>query len=668
MGGGASTKTYELGAVEISAPKQVDYNPSVIEIKMKDFKDSNSDNIAKAIRMTPGVMFENPRGGTGSATTKIRYFGETRTGFYLDGIPMMGAYNRTTDYQFFSTQGISSIQISKGFISPIYGINAMGGAVNIVSSKPEKELDFSLRYQWLNPDENRAGVSIGTNQGTYYFSTDYSYTDRTAYPLPKSFKGTPAQPSGKKSAHYHNQTVKLKLGIQPNESHEYSLNYIYSRGKKEGMYPEDGGPRWFTPHHDKNTIYLLGDSYFTPNLSLNTRLYYDDLYYERNVGLCVRADGTLGYGYSGTQSSREGRCNPLTSYTDKDNAMGAILTLSYDINQDSNFKFGTNLRKDHHTSKNVSGVKTSNLDELTSSIFTQYAQRLSDFRFILAGSYDRLDALDAYSRNSRGVESNEKTKIKGNFSLQGVVYYDISEGQNTHISIGKKQNMPTMSRRYATVFGTYAQNPKLKPESIISYEIGYDLNIAATKVSANIFLDDKIDMIVASKVTGGCSSPNKNGLCSKYVNEDQGYTYGVELGFEQGLFEDNMLVLGANYSYISQNPQGSAVSSAGSRIISYPNHMFNAKIAVKPLQKLEIIGLTTLESPKYYEDGDYYYQDANYFTLDISANYELVKGLNLNAGVLNVTDRENFVAWADPKESRLLFAGRQYFVGFEYQY
>ena len=87
------------------------------------------------------------------------------------------------------------------------------------------------------------------------------------------------------------------------------------------------------------------------------------------------------------------------------------------------------------------------------------------------------------------------------------------------------------------------------------------------------------------------------------------------------------------------------------------------------MKSLEFIGLITLESLQYWWNNSIkYYKDPNYFTLDLAANYELVKGLSLNVGVTNLTDRDNYTKWASPLESRQHFAGRRWFAGFEYKY
>lgn len=121
------TKTYELGAVEITAVSAVDANPTVTTIKAKDIKDVGAKSVGEAIRRSAGVYFQDPTSQGDTREIHIRGFNSGRHGLFLDGIPVMNVYDRVTDYNQFSTQGVSSIQISKGFTSPAYGASIMGG-------------------------------------------------------------------------------------------------------------------------------------------------------------------------------------------------------------------------------------------------------------------------------------------------------------------------------------------------------------------------------------------------------------------------------------------------------------------------------------------------------------------------------------------------------------
>lgn len=675
--------TYELGAVEITAPQSVDYNPSVSTINSKSIKDTGSDNIAQAIRFSSGTLFNEATARRGEPAINIRGYDGTKIGLFLDGIPMMSIYDKQTDFGQYITQGIANIQISKGFASPVYGMNTLGGAINLVSARPEKELELSLHQRLLfgrhsSPDEVRQGISVGTNQGLYYFQADISHTDRSTYPLSSDFKATAIQPKGDKiNAYYNNKTAKLKFGIQPNENHEYSLNYIYQRGSKGGLYSDDGGgPWWDWTNYDKNTLYLLGNSYFTPDLSLNTRLYYDN-FYNRLVSdatKCLNGDGTL-------NTARY--CNSGSIYDD--DTFGAILTLGYDIYEDANVKFGVNEKRDTHREKDANTKDLNqNLQELSTSVFAQYAQRLGAFRFVLAGSYDRADPIIIDFLDGQGNIKDKQAKLDG-FSVQGILYFDISEGQSTHFSVGKKENLPTLKQRYTSIWGSFVPNSDLGIENALNYELGYNLNLVSTTLSVAVYYNDMRNMFVQKtlasganeatvKAAGGCETPTQSRgtyYCYQNVNAKSGYTYGGEVSVEQGLFENDMLILGANYSYIQRVAKNVGLDeykgADGKKILNYPNHIFNAKIAVKPLEKLEFIGLGTLQSARYYADGNGGYdKGANYFTLDISASYELVQGLSVSAGVLNITDRDNYAGVAGVESFH--FAGRQWFAGFDYKY
>ena len=666
----AQINTYQLGAVEVTAPKEVDYNPSVSTITAKNIKDINADNIAQALRTTPGVLFVENHEQFVIPTLRIRGNNYDTIGVYLDGIPINDNYDGRTDYSQYATQGIASIQVSKGFTSPMYGVNQMGGVINIVSAKPQKEFEFSVRGKWLSQDEIQSGVSVGTNQGFYYLGADYSLTDRTAYPLSRDYKGSTLLPAGEsRNAYMKSQTIKLKIGFTPNENHEYALNYIYRKAKKGSPIGESSGNWWEFPIFDKQTFYLVGNSFFTPNLSLNTRLYYDIIDIQ-----------TLTYGAATATTPT----NVVFKRDFNDDIMGAILTLNYDIAQSSNLKFGFNVKQNHH--KGLFDAEYDDIKELTSSVFAQFAQRLGDFRVVLAGNYDRSDMLDVYVRTSTRQGTNQKTNtdkdsLGGDFSAQGALYYNISDGQTAHLVVARKHNMPNLWRRYFYVHGNYIPNPKLKPETAMVYELGYDLNLASTTLNAAIFYSDIDNLITSQRIAENtCISGNNR---NQYLNAPKSYSYGGEIGIEQALLE-NALVLGLSYTYtqkklkgllINNTSGGQAIRSnkAGSKITGYPNHILNAKLNVKPNEQVEFVGLAQYQSPQWYDkcptglqpggECDGYEKSRDVFSFDISANYAYSRHLTLNAGVLNLTDRDNVLT-----ENKYHFAGRRYMLGFDYKY
>lgn len=84
-------KTYELGAVEITAPQEPDANPTATIVSKKDIENTASTNMGHALRFTPGVFFQASEGRN---ILYIRGQSEDQIGYYLDGIPINDGYRR----------------------------------------------------------------------------------------------------------------------------------------------------------------------------------------------------------------------------------------------------------------------------------------------------------------------------------------------------------------------------------------------------------------------------------------------------------------------------------------------------------------------------------------------------------------------------------------------
>lgn len=122
----------------------------------------------------------------------IRGFNEQKVGIFIDGIPVHSIYDRQTDWAQFGIYDTELIQISKGYVSSLYGANTMGGAINIVTKKPKKKLEVDLKAQLVPANMQHAEyLSVGSNLGKIYMSASLSNIKRTHYIMSKSF--TPTQ-------------------------------------------------------------------------------------------------------------------------------------------------------------------------------------------------------------------------------------------------------------------------------------------------------------------------------------------------------------------------------------------------------------------------------------------------------------------------------------------
>ncbi|WP_456385541.1 TonB-dependent receptor plug domain-containing protein [Desulfolithobacter sp.] len=161
-----------LGDIVVTATKteqQIDDAPgSVSRISKEDLKKQNIQTVDDALDILPGVFVKRTKGLMDTtASVRMRGFkGDQYTLVLLDGQPLNDAYTGGFDWGALPVGNIESIEVVRGAASALYGGNAMGGVINIITRTPEKlELEATGGY--------------GTNNTwRYRFSAGSRFRDR----------------------------------------------------------------------------------------------------------------------------------------------------------------------------------------------------------------------------------------------------------------------------------------------------------------------------------------------------------------------------------------------------------------------------------------------------------------------------------------------------------
>ncbi len=661
---------YHLGRIEVVATEEketIDSNDTLNIVTTQDIEISSASTVDEALRFTTGVFYEPPAGGRGEPSIGIRGYSVTHIGLFVDGIPVHSIYDRQTDWAQFSSFGISEIAVSKGYASPVYGMNTLGGAVNVITSKPKDKLEITARYGFVSKNEHQAFVSVGSNTGKMYYQLSYAFTDRDSLNLSSDFQTTQLQPNRDMfNSNYTNHTLRAKVGIVPNESHEYSLNFIYQKGEKGGMNNVYGTRVnvWNWPNYDKITAYILGNSRLSEMISLNSKLYYDT--FDNKLQVIGAWDGRsiMATNWAGAAITPS---RPYTSHYD-DYALGGIFTLGFDFDKTKNLKVGVNLKQDNHketatswTSSNQYRNEREEISDLSSSLFAEYAQVLSDtLRVVVNGSYDRNDFISA--------ETDKDTSLRHlqGWTLQGILYADVNNYTTLYGNIGKKNKLPTLKDRFGSTWGRRVSNPDITPESAINYEVGSLFEWKAGKGSVAVFYNDINNMLISVGMPNNTCSAGTN--CTRLENAKEGYAYGFEAGVQQG-FYDETIVLGANYAYVQKkatNSNGSSYGVDGSRILDYPNHIVNASVLLAPIKQVDVIGQATFQSKQWYTTGSganiSYAQNKDVFLVDAKVNYRPIQSWQLSLGAYNLLDKNYYYS------SGYYMAGRRIMASAEYRF
>ena len=180
----------ELEPVVVTAshsPKALKDAPVVTRlITLHDIKISDATNIQDLLTQElPGLEF----GFAMSQETSLNMsgFGGNAVLFLVDGERLAGETMDNTDYSRLNLDNVGRIEIVKGASSALYGSNAVGGVVNIISRENLEPwtANVNSRYNSFG-HEWRNGARFSFNTGKWNSQTSFQHTTVDPIDLPKA--------------------------------------------------------------------------------------------------------------------------------------------------------------------------------------------------------------------------------------------------------------------------------------------------------------------------------------------------------------------------------------------------------------------------------------------------------------------------------------------------
>ncbi len=149
--------------------------------------------------------------------------GEPGVAFHIDGV-YMGALNDSTS----AFGELERVEVLRGPQGTLYGRNATGGAVNLITKKPsfDPEGYVSLLYGNYDRIEARAGAS-GALSDTIAARLSYYFEDRDGYALNAA--------TGQRVDSSNRHAVRGSLLFKPNDNFEIVLRGDYAKDRYTGI-------------------------------------------------------------------------------------------------------------------------------------------------------------------------------------------------------------------------------------------------------------------------------------------------------------------------------------------------------------------------------------------------------------------------------------------------
>ena len=138
-------------------------------------------NVKQALQVAPSIrIYQDPILGS---SIRMRGISSRNVGIMVDGVPVIGRQNGAIDISQLSTQNIQRIEIVEGPLSNIYGNNAAGGVINIITRKNHsKGINVNLESQLESIGQQNHQASLGYAWKDWTFQTHARYFEYDQFP------------------------------------------------------------------------------------------------------------------------------------------------------------------------------------------------------------------------------------------------------------------------------------------------------------------------------------------------------------------------------------------------------------------------------------------------------------------------------------------------------
>ena len=684
LAGGASAEDAEVEALVVTAAgfeqRIVEAPASITVVTGEELEQRRVGSLAEALAAVEGVEVGGAVGKTGGLSINIRGMGADYTLILVDGRRQNTAgsvtpngFGETSTSFLPPVSSIERVEVVRGPVSTLYGSDAMGGVVNIITRKIGEQWNGSASASYTLQGDDEFGDIWGVN----LYGAGPLVADRVGLALRGSWNEreqsgltyenvdgveTPVSGFGHSSTAYEIWTLGGRLALNLHPNHDLWLDV-------------DSANQWYD-----NSSNQLGTQGVAGG-------YESELEFNRNQQVLAhnwRAPfGTVESTLSRNYTEKLGRIVPaLVPVTGGTPRTIETTSIIFDTKMHAQWNNHTfTIGGQYMDAEMVDGVATAPFTFEQWALFAEDEWRFTDtFALTLGLRYDEHSTFgDHVSPRAYAVwNANAFWTIKGGVSAgyKAPRLEQLAPGIN---GFGGQGRIPLVG------------SPGLTPETSVSTELAvfFD-NRDDFRASFTLFhnsFDDKIATgVPIANCTAGVSRadydagnyPQTNcvdvgfypgtATFGQSINIDEAETQGVEANF-RWRFADNWTLQG-NYTYTDSEQKSGA--SAGLPLTDTPEHMINANLRWNPTDRSSLWLRGEYRSERYRGAGAAYdaWGDYKAYSLfHLGGSYDVTDRVTLNATVYNLFD-EDFVSllpygtpvqytpeYANNQEPRRLYVG-----------
>jgi vitamin B12 transporter len=562
---GEQSEAIETPEVFISATKTetpVKHVTSAVEIiSGEQMQQRKMKTVVEALRLAQGLaVFQS--GGPGTlAQVRMRGGTPQQTLVLIDGAIVNSATDGTYNFANLTTDNIERIEILRGSQGMMWGSDAMGGVVNIITKRGRETPNISAFAEYGSFATIREGASVTGKKGPVDVAATLSRWDTSNFSAINYRRGA-AERDG-----FHNWQGSTKLGVDLPKDGRLEFNFRWMDGitNLDGTafnpVTSDFDPADVLGAKTQRKQHVYTGSYFQPI----TNWWSQRLTLARATDSFSTSSGTV---ERNVVTGVEAAPFPLSSEIDTISnrlewqhdfqiAKPLAVTAGYQFRE----QMGENL-------DTLTGTTTLPRKIISSNAgFAEAKLNLWDRLFGTAGirqdEYNVFGSATTYRATGGYLHKETGTKLRGSY--------------------GTGFRAPTINDLFFPGFG----NPNLQPEKSKGLDVALDQSLFEDRVllSVGYFWTRYQNLILSVFDPGGVCSFSLFGFCA--ANIGQARAEGVEASAKIKLVRDRPWIksLDVQFQYTHTSTENQT-NNAGTRLPQWPLNQWSAILSYQPVEAL----------------------------------------------------------------------------------
>lgn len=649
--------------------------PSTVEIvDSKKLEQTQAKTLHDALKGALGVNVFNDF--QGRSNVSIRGSESRHVLIMVDGKRLGGeaAYNSANawDVDRIRMEDVERVEIIRGPAGALYGSDAMGGVINVITKTPDKTTaDINYEYGWYEDGKGagyKGNLYLQGAEGNYSYKINAGLNKNRPYMDPKG-SGDSMNFYGKQ------QPVSLSVGYKFDNGNELSVDF--SKIKEDNQKSSTSrtvmmpGKVWQdkvqTIYNDnKRTDYAITYKGSDDKQDWMFRAYksvFDKHYMNQN----------------NTRMTMMGKPGAWKLQDPKIDTVKRTLSViegkdTFNLSDKNKLTAGFEYRKDQSEGTRLKKPNTSLADGNARDAYDKAA-----INYLAAYVQDEFRPDDKWLIIP-SVRFDHSDQFSNKLTSNLAATYNAADDVRIKAVVGQGYKTPTVNDLYifwemyaANPGGKgqfYVGNPDLKPEKSLSYELSVEKDWGdRSTVHLGVFRNEVKDLI-STYWTGKLTDDDpdlypgvKGDMIMAYENIPEALLQGVELYGSHRIGKD--IYLNAGYTFLDAKDK-----TAGTRLKDRAKHQVTFGVSYQPenIYAWDLSFDLVSNINYYFNNGDkstmgnFVYETKDFTIANIMASRHLNKDTKIYLGIDNISNHQNFGPYSDGN------LGRMYRVGMEYKF